>query len=205
MVGFDNGGDGFTGLYITYIDDLSITVDPAAPFTTGWEDGQPVGFSDLVLYKKDTVHAFNLDGSNPGCGRRLGERPRQGSYSLQVSGYSRTGYAYAYHKLLDLRLPIRVGTKLRYWVFHHHTAHISIDGAFTDGTSIRDGGFRDQVGVGFHPGARRDPIGAWHYVEVDLSAAAGKTLEYLMTGFDNGGDGFTGLYITYIDDLSLGN
>jgi hypothetical protein len=205
MVAFDNGGDGFTGLYITYIDDLSITVEPGAPFVTGWEDGQPLGISDQLLYRKDVVGAFNIDGSSPGCGRRLGERPRQGSFSLQVSGYSRAGYAYAYHRLFDQRILIRPGTKLKYWVFHHNTAKVCIDGVFTDGSTIRDGGFRDQIGVRFHPGARQDPLETWHYVEVDLSAAAGKTLETLMTAFDNGADGFTGLYITYIDDLFIGN
>jgi hypothetical protein len=63
--------------------------------TTGWEDGDPLGVSDQVLYKKDVVNAFNIIGSDPGCARRLGERPHSGGYSLQASGYSRAGYAYA--------------------------------------------------------------------------------------------------------------
>ena len=43
----------------------------------------------------------------------------------------------------------------------------------------------------------------WYYVEVDLTAAAGKTLDFIMFGFDNGTDGFTGRYRCYVDDFRI--
>ena len=64
--------------------------------------------------------------------------------------------------------------KLRYGVFHHHTARICLE--------------------------RR----VHGRVDDPRQRPAGKTLDYLMAAFDNAGDGFTGLYITYLDDLSLG-
>jgi len=79
-----------------------------------------------------------------------------------------------------------------------------MDGHFTDGTDLRDSNFLDQNGVAFHPGQRNDPVGAWHYVEVDLSTAAGKVLDFLLVGFDNGNDGYIGQYRAYIDDFSIG-
>src|SRR5205814_9939128 len=81
---------------------------------------------------------------------------------------------------------------------------LALDGHFTDGTDLRDSGFVDQNGVPFHPGLRTDPVGAWTYVEVDLSAAAGKVLDFLLVGFDNGNDGYVGPYRAYIDDFSIG-
>ncbi len=171
--------------------------------STGWEEGQPWGLGDHVVYRKDVAGFFN--GSNPGpeCSRRTGENQYSGAWSLMVAGYSNNPYAYCYTKIFDDNIPIQPGTKLSYWIFHHNTAKVAVDGHFTDGGTIRDGGFADQAGVSIHPGRRADPIGVWHYVEVDLSPAAGRTLDLLLVGFDNGGDGFQGQYRAYIDELSV--
>lgn len=171
--------------------------------STGWEDGEPQGNVDLVLYAKDVAGFFNTMSPPPECSRRAGENQHSGSYALMVAGYSRNAYSYCYYKLFDDNIAVGSGTKIAYWIYHHNTAKIAIDGHFTDGSTIRDSGFVDQSGVRIHPGLRQDPLWAWHYVEVDLSAAAGKTLDFVLVGFDNGGDGFTGQYRAYIDDFSI--
>lgn len=170
---------------------------------TGWEDGQPPGVADTVLMSRDVAPGPGAGGLE--CSRRAGERQRSGAVSLMVSGQATAGYAYCYYRLFDDDLRVVAGTKLRYWIYHSGSAKVAIDGVFTDGSTLRDGGFVDQNGVRLHPGARNDPLGVWHFVEVDLSAAAGKTLDVLMVGFDNGGDGFTGAYRAYIDDLQVGD
>ena len=171
--------------------------------SSGWEDGQPQGYGNQVIYSKDVAGPFNTMNPGPECSRRTNEVEHGGAFSLMISGYSNSEYAYCYYKLFDDNLPIRQGTHLKYWIWHQGTAKIAVDGHFTDGSTIRDGGFTDQHGRNIHPGARVEPIGQWVYVEVNLSAAAGKTLDFVMIGFDNGGDGFTGSYRAYVDDFAI--
>jgi hypothetical protein len=171
--------------------------------SSGWEDGQPHGYGNQVIYSKDVAGPFNTMSPGPECSRRTNEVEHGGAYSLMISGWSNNGYAYCYYKLFDDNIPIRAGTQLKYWIYHINTAKISVDGHFTDGSTLRDGGFTDQHGRSIHPGTRNEPLGQWTYVEVDLSAAAGKTLDFVMIGFDNGGDGFTGSYRAYVDDFSI--
>jgi hypothetical protein len=171
---------------------------------SGWEPGDPLGYFDQVFIIRDVLGFGGTMTPPPECSPRSGETWRTGAHALMIAGYSNAPYAYCYYKLFDDNLLIQPGTKLRYWIWHVGTGKVAMDGHFTDGTDIRDSGFLDQNAVPFHPGARTDPLGAWHYVEVDLSAAAGKTLDFLMVGFDNGGDGFMGQYRAYIDDFSIG-
>jgi hypothetical protein len=176
-------------------------------FTTGWEDGQDRGLTNQVQYSKDVAGYFNSSDPPPESGARFNETVRSGSYSLLLAGYSRASYAYCYYRLFDRDIAISNSTKLGYWIYHQEgTAKIAVDGHFTDGATIRDFGggvLTDQHGVRIHPGLRQDPMHQWVYVEVDLSAAAGKTLDFIMFAFDNGGDGFSGPYRTYVDDLHV--
>lgn len=186
---------------------LLLSLAPALAQTpsigTGWEDGQPHGLADQVLYSREVAGFFNGPSPPPECSRRRGETRRTGDHSLLVAGYARAAYSYCYYLLFDQDVPIRAGTRLRYWIWHAGTPQVAVDGQFTDGSTLRDGGFVDQQGVSLHPAARNDPLGAWHLVEVDLSRAAGKTLDALLVGFDNGGGGWTGAWRAYIDDLEL--
>jgi hypothetical protein len=171
--------------------------------SSGWEDGEPHGNSNQVVYRKDVAGPFNTENPGPECSRRAGERPYSGTYSLMVSGHANNGYAYCYYSLFDNDLPVQPGTRLRYRIWHEGTPKVAIDAHFKDGGTLRDGGFSDQHGVSIHPGRRNEPVGAWHEVEVDLSAAAGRTLDVILVGFDNGSDGFTGSYRAYIDEFSI--
>jgi hypothetical protein len=171
--------------------------------STGWEDGEPHGNGNRVVYRKDVAGPFNTENPGPECSRRVGERSYSGACSLMVAGHSNSGYAYCYYSLFDTDVPIQAGTKLRYKIHHQGTSKVAVDAHFKDGGTLRDGGFADQRGVNIHPGQRNDPVGVWHEVVVDLSAAAGRTLDVILVGFDNGSDGFTGPYRAYIDELSI--
>ena len=171
---------------------------------SSWESGEPLGNSDQVFIIRDVNGWNNTSSPPPECSPRAGETMRTGSTSLMIAGYSNSPYAYCYYRLFDDDILIQPGTKLRYWIWHSGTGKVAMDGHFTDGSDIRDLGFVDQNGVTLHPGQRADPLGVWTYVEVDLSSAAGKVLDFLLVGFDNGSDGFTGQYRAYIDDFSIG-
>lgn len=176
-------------------------------FATGWEAGQERGLSNQVAYSHNVAGYFNSASPPPESGVRLNETVRSGNYSLLLAGYSRAAYAYCYYRIFDQDIPVHQDTTIGYWIYHQQgTAKIAVDGHFKDGTTIRDFGggvFTDQHGVRIHPGQRNDPMNQWVYVEVDLSAAAGKTLDYILFAFDNGGDGFTGPYRAYVDDFRI--
>jgi subtilisin family serine protease len=179
-------------------------------FKSGWENGEVYGYSDLVLYSKDVAGYYNSSSPPPECSRRYRERVRSGDYSLMMAGYSQASYAYCYYKVFDLNLNVVNGMKIGYWIYHSQgTPKISVDGYFSDGTTLRDfynnGYLTDQYGVRIHPGNRKDPMNQWYYVEVNLSKAAGKRLAFIMFAFDNGSDGFTGQYRAYVDDFKIFN
>jgi hypothetical protein len=181
--------------------------DGALALSTGWENGEPHGFVNTIQYKR-SVSGY-LPTVPPECGRRKGEIQRSGSYSLMIAGKSEASYAYCYYNVFDVNIPVKQNTKLSYWIYHYEgTPQISVDGHFTDRKTIRDfkkdGRFlTDQKGVRIHPAARNDPMKRWHYVEVDLSLAAGKTLDFIMFAFDNGNNGYKGRYRAYVDDFKL--
>jgi hypothetical protein len=214
--GFDLGANSFFGavdpVELDTLNSLADTIyGPGGGGTTrtslasGWEPGEPAGNIDQVFIIRDVSGPFNSQSPPPECSPRSGEQWRTGSHALMISGYSNAAYAYCYYKLFDDDLLIQAGTKLKYWIWHQATGKVAMDGHFTDGTDLRDLGFVDQNGVAFHPGRRTDPQGTWTYVEVDLSAAAGKVLDFILVGFDNGNDGFQGEYRAYIDDFSIGS
>ncbi len=192
-----------TRMVLPFVVLMSASAWAQSGLSTGWENGQPMGIGDQVLYSKDVAGPFNTMSPGPECSRRTGENQHGGNSALMVSGTSNNGYAYCYYKLFDDNLPVRAGTRLQYWIWHQGSPNVALDGHFTDGSTIRDSGFVDQHGVSIHPGRRNDALGVWTYVDVNLSTAAGKTLDFLMVGFDNGGNGFTGPYRAYIDDLAV--
>ena len=81
-------------------------------FSTGWEDGQPHGNGNQVLYSKDVAGPFNTMNPGPECSRRTNEVQHGGAYALMISGTSNNAYAYCYYKLFDDNLPIRLGLQI---------------------------------------------------------------------------------------------
>jgi hypothetical protein len=168
-------------------------------FEKGWEEKEFQGFQDRVEYSK---------GVSQGQSRSQGDMAFAGHRSLMIAGVSQSAYAYSYHRLFNLEIPVKAGLKLGYWIYHAQgTPKIAIDGNFTDGETFRDlekdGNLTDQYGIRIHPAWRQDPMNQWHYVEVDLSKAEGKVIDSLMVAFDNGADGFIGPYRAYVDDLKI--
>ncbi|MCX5910195.1 MAG: PA14 domain-containing protein, partial [Deltaproteobacteria bacterium] len=171
--------------------------------STGWENGEPEGSRDEVMYSQ-SVGAYP-GGSKPECSRVSGEQAKSGGYSLRIAGNSQADYAYCYYRVFDnLSIPVTNKTKIGYYIYHSAgTPQVAVDGYFTDGSSIRDSGIKDQNNVPIHPSARNDAMNQWVYVEADLSPAAGKTIKTLMFAFDNGGNKYHGPYRTYVDDLRV--
>jgi hypothetical protein len=171
--------------------------------STGWENGEPEGAIDDVMYSQSV--GPHPGGTKPECSRRSGERARSGNYALMIAGSSQADYAYCYYRVFDsLSIPVTNKTKIGYYIYHASgTPQVAVDGYFTDGSTIRDSGIKDQNNVAIHPAARNDAMNQWVYVEVDLSPVAGKTIKTLMFAFDNGGNKYQGPYRAYVDDLRI--
>jgi hypothetical protein len=195
--------------YITY------WYRPNTVFSTGWEHNQSQGNENLVIYSQNFTGYNNGYFPFPEAGPVTFESwatPRvfRGAHYLRVTGTSLDTYAYVYFLLFDTNIKIQNGMKLSYYIYTYQGNTFAMDGQFTDGNTIRDlynnGYLTDQNGVRIHPayqGVYR--TGYWRHVEVDLSKASGKTLDYIMVAFDNGNNGFTGDVRAYLDNLSITN
>lgn len=183
---------------------------PNILFASGFEADHP-GL-DFPLHQKiahsQLVTAYGA-GPVPECGRVQHELAHHGEWSLLMAGTSLGGHAFVYCKLFDLNITVTPQTKLSYWMYHAEgLPQVSIDGRFNDGTEFRDlqvdgQALTDQQQQRLHPVARQTAPGTWHYVNVDMTIAAGKTIEFIMIGFDAGASGFQGRYRSYLDDFMI--
>lgn len=192
------------------------TVDISrAAFFSGWENGQPSNTPNIVLDSENIAGYYNSSTPPPEAGARSFEQwatfemaPNGGYNYLMVAGYSQSPSSYIYFKLFDKNIKIEKGMKLRYWIYTYEGKTFAIDGKFTDGATVREfnnnGYLTDQNGNRIHPAYQSAyDTNYWRYVEVDLSSAAGQTLDYLMVSFDNGDSGLIGPIRAYIDNLSI--
>ncbi|MEV7630154.1 GDSL-type esterase/lipase family protein [Actinoplanes sp. NPDC089786] len=136
------------------------------------------------------------------------ETSRGGANALMYSGndLSATG-SYSYMRVLDTHLRIGATSVLTYWIFPQQTngAHVAVDLAFTDGSSLRDSGATDQYGVRAHPQFQGEGghlvVNQWNLVRVSLSALAGRTVDRVHLGYDQPAG--TGVFRGYVDDLAI--
>ncbi len=201
-------------------------------FESGWE-GTWIGAGgtercEMAFPPKD-VNGYFDEPNRPYCSTDVGTvMAINGNQCLQIAGKSKAPYAYAYYKVFDVNIDIVNGTKIGYWINFHlgppdldshgvpkkGSPEIAVDGNLTKGDqnwTIRDFGngvLADQRGIKIHPAARQwyadnGYMDQWHYVEVDLSPAAGWTLNSIFFGFDNGGNGYQEKYMAFIDDLRI--
>lgn len=174
-------------------------------FFSGWEVGHNLG---ALNSQSEYPVQYSWKVSDAKCKRHEGAL-RNGVYHLVIEGRSLEAYAYSYHHVFDVNIPIEKGMKLSYWIYHDQGGPtMAVDGHFNDGiNTLRDfnnnGFLTDQNGVRIHPGLRQDLKNQWVYVEVDLSKAAGKTLAFLLFAFDNGVSRYQGQYRAYVDDLRI--
>ena len=81
---------------------------------------------------------------------------------------------------------------------------MAIDIQFTDGTTLRDSGLKDQNNICVHPACRWVyPTGSWNYFLVDLTPLAGKKIRDILVAYDNGNSNETGQFRAYFDTLVI--
>lgn len=140
-----------------------------------------------------------------------------GAHALLLRGtHTASGAACASIALYEgLELPVTEHLRLSYFIFPDcatadtdlsYTSHfVALDLTFSDGSTLSSLSLPDQNGHPVTPyaqGATRSLFTReWNYIEVDLSAACGKTITAITLGYDK--EFGTGEIFTYVDDIRL--
>ena len=152
--------------------------------------------------------------------------PHAGVSSYKIEGVDLTGTvaddpntinsadanSFAYWKIFNANTVVPKSAYLSFWrnlaETPNNQGRIFIDGATTDGQTFRDtyiGGtyLCDQHGARSRPDvARPDATGEWRQYIINLSSLAGKTIDYLMVGYDDGPNEI-GAFKAYFDDVEI--
>ncbi|HEY0000004.1 MAG TPA: FG-GAP-like repeat-containing protein [Actinoplanes sp.] len=179
--------------------------------TTGFETGdvQPAWPSPAVEGHFSNVTTTGIAATT--------EKGHTGTSALLYSGTdTNTLSSYAYLRVGALsRVAVKPTTTLSYWIYPQSTTArpevktrnstcVAVDLLFSDGSTLRDSGLKDQSGVPVHPTQQCGKLVAdrWNQVVVKLGATlVDKQVTSVLIGYDqpaNAG-GFRGL----IDDLTI--
>jgi hypothetical protein len=216
-VGANNAGtENFSGL----IDDARVydkaltasevqALAPTVLFSNGFETGnvQPT-WVDTVDTWRANIGGYCCGNTAPETSIRNNETQRTGTGSLMYAGADQSAsQSYAYLKVFDVNLAVSSTTKLSYWIYPQsaNATCVSIDMVFTDGSTLRDSGVKDQNNDRLHPALQcgKTTVNAWNNVRSELGSLAGKTIDRIIVGYDQAPN--TGLYRGHIDDLEIIN
>lgn len=116
--------------------------------------------------------------------------------------------SYSYNKMYDVHIPVSSSSQLSYWIYpaQANGKFVALDFIFTDGSTLRDSGARDQHGNPLHPAAQGGQlnVNAWNEVRTSFGSVpgmAGKTIDRILVAYDQAGS--TGLYRGFIDDIAI--
>ncbi|GAA0545454.1 hypothetical protein GCM10010172_28880 [Paractinoplanes ferrugineus] len=153
----------------------------------------------------------------PELGVRNVPRALGGTNVLLYSGMDNsTTRSFAYLQAYGLsKVSVRPTTKLSYkiqplsaatfaGISGNNSTCVGIDLVFSDGSTLRDSGAKDQRGNLMHPGGQCNKLtlDTWNDVVVDLGAvAAGRTVTRINVGYDQAVN--TGGYRGYIDEVKF--
>ncbi len=200
------------------------------PIVTGWEgDAEPRGYDNVYNWITDVESYNTAEYSMPLCTRAQPDFNQynpvtpyaDSQYYLLVAGKVTSGATSpnCYYWLFnDVLIPyhditIQSGTKLSYWIYPYDDSGdatdgnrcVAIDLIFSNGSALRNHPeLTDQNGHHSHPAQRHDHLvpNTWNYVEIDLSAMAGQTIQQVWAVFDDPNYLSHGeKYRVYIDDL----
>jgi hypothetical protein len=176
---------------------------PTSPVTylmkTGWEPAEADGISNSII-SRFNVKGFNSD--------PLPVFRREVTTLAGVPAYEGVFYRYLAGQVIDSGqnaycnyvwmdaaqpgMPITLSGHARfsYWIYprkdvlNHGDVRVCVNVHCTDGTDLRNAGLKDQNNVLLQAWARTEQANAWNYVEADLGAWAGKTIDRIEFGFE---------------------
>jgi hypothetical protein len=192
--------------------------DRQLDFTSGLEAGQPrMNWDDAVESNGGSVGVGGIVAGLTGS--ELGMRamsPHTGTNAMLYSGKDTSATkSHAYNKAFSLtNATVKPSTTLSYWIYPQgpgtygivgtNSTCVSVDLIFSDNSTLRDSGVKDQNGVNTHPGSYcgRLNLNAWNEVKVPVgTVASGKKVARVSVGYDQNAG--TGDYRGFIDDIKL--
>ncbi|MWV45354.1 carbohydrate-binding protein [Paenibacillus sp. HJL G12] len=123
-------------------------------------------------------------------------------YSGKATGPAGTD-SYSYNRIFSVDIPMTESvTRLDYWIKpnENNGSYAGIDLAFSDGSYLHDKNgefYRNQ----------KLTVGQWNHVQVDLSAATGKTISRILVAYFRGTaaeEQAPGQFSGYLDDIRIG-
>jgi hypothetical protein len=198
--------------------DEARAADRRLDFASGFEaaDTRPNWANTAASGGIANVAGITTTAAVPELGVRT-EAAHTGTKALLYSGMDNNATrSFAYLQAFGLtNVSVRPGTKLSYWIYPQsktqrsevvgtNSTCVAVDLAFSDNTTLRDSGAKDQHGNSIHPVGQcgKLTLDTWNEVVVDLGAvAAGRTIKVIKVGYDQ--PGLTGGYRGYIDDLKF--
>ncbi|WP_083450455.1 GH92 family glycosyl hydrolase [Luteipulveratus mongoliensis] len=140
-----------------------------------------------------------------------------GVKALRFGGsHTAAGRGYAWNKLYDVKIPVGPRTRLSYKLFAdmvsddltYPSTYAAVDLHFTDGTYLSDLNALDDHGMATSPSgqgkAKKLYANQWNSVRVDIgTVAAGKTIDRILVGYDNGKATDKTRFAGWLDDIAV--
>ncbi len=185
---------------------------------TGWEAGETEGLNNLVLSRANVA---GLGGVGDPVFRREVTSYAGVTYAAGVAAYQGVFYKYMAGQAVDplqavycnfswmdhtqvgMPLAVTLHARVAYWIYPRGDARICLNLHCTDGTDLRNAQMRDQNQGLMQAWARQDKLNAWNYVEVDLSAWSGKTIDRVEFGYEAGANTGAAPFQAFIDDVRI--
>lgn len=193
---------------ITVLENTPPVGGEGAGFYTGFEKAEPqptwintveakqnVGGSTADLRDMETKVVNYSGQTNNGYGNVL-------YYSGKANGPAGTD-SYSYNRVFSTNIPVTDTVKtLDYWIkpTEANGTYARVDLAFNDGSYLHELN-GDDFQSPLNPGE-------WNYVQLDLGAAVGKTIQRILVSYSrhtSAGEQAPGLFSGYIDDIRIGD
>ncbi len=186
----DSNGDGLS--------DYMETFGGPMEMSTGWENGTVP--DARVTASNDASAKWGLTDTRAFSGNR--SFFLNGSTNGDMNGDQKQFF---FIDILNVSIDIRESTRLTFRIYHDNgsSPNVALDGTFSDGTTIRKSGLKDQYGTPADPNERKDPIGIWYLVEYDLSSEKGKTLTSIGLSYSHDGPLINERFSVFLDDVMI--
>ncbi len=170
---------------------------------TGY-DAMPHWLSTLDQSSILTNVSGSVSGGKPFCATSP-SNANAGDRSIKFEGTDESAESsFAYMKVFNVDIPVEADTWLSFRSFPENSLsrHCTIDLIMTDGSTLRDSGAEDALGVPMHPGAPHGMVGEWTETICNIGNwLSGKTIDRIMVAYDYGPE--TGDFLAYFDDIAV--
>lgn len=132
--------------------------------------------------------------------------PKSGLYSVKTTGtITTTAPAMYYYKIADAKIAVKANIKLSFWkrTDDNLGRYVSVDMISKKGKTLKDNGYKDQLGNSISPVTPHGTVGAgWEQFTCNFGNGIllGDTITGIIIGYEHTG---AGSYTAYFDDFQI--